>query len=290
MKKNKEKQSKYSWEEAINILREDPEHQELIFNSYLTSDLIGNSRRFAASDEFAKASAMLRHFAPEAKYLLDMPGGNGIATHAFAGIGFEVTSVEPNPSDSVGRGAISRVLEASGLHANLVDAWGESLPFDSNYFDVAYVRQGLHHAADLPKMLAELGRVLKPGGVLLACREHVVDNYGASLREFLDSQVDHQLYGGEHAFTLSDYRSAILSGGLDIKLELGPFDSIINAYPNTPEVLRAKILSSSAGRLLNKVMPEDAVVTVGTWRLRHKKTPGRLYTFLARKPLGHGRC
>ena len=39
------KQFKYTWEEAIEVLRNDPEHHDLIFNSYLTRDLVENSRR-----------------------------------------------------------------------------------------------------------------------------------------------------------------------------------------------------------------------------------------------------
>lgn len=284
MQVNKKKIFKYSWEEAIETLRNDPEHQDLIFNSYLTPDLLDNSRRFAAGEEFAQALELLRQYAPATRQLMDMPGGNGIATYAFAGAGFDVTTVEPNPSKAVGRGAIAHVLAASGLRANIVDAWGEQLPFASASFDVVYVRQGLHHAADLKLMLAEISRVLRPGGVLLACREHVVDNYGPSLDAFLASQVDHQLYGGEHAFTLADYRAAMVGGGLEVQREFGPFDSVINAYPNTPDVLRGKILSSGAGRLLSSLLPENAVVAVGTWWLKRKKTPGRLYTFVATKP------
>jgi SAM-dependent methyltransferase len=275
---------KYTWEEAIEVLRDDPAHQELIFNSYLTRDLVNNSRRFAASAEFAEVRALLARYAPGATRLLDMPGGNGIATHAFAAAGYQVTSVEPNPSPAVGRGAIAHVLAASGLQAEIVEAWGEELPFASESFDVAYVRQGLHHAMDLPRMLAQLGRVLRPGGVLLACREHVVDDYGTSLQAFLASQVDHQLYGGEHAFTLPDYRAAIRAGGLELKLELGPFDSIINAYPNTPAVLRERVLASVPGRVLRKLLPDDLVATIATAYLKRRKMPGRLYSFLAVKP------
>jgi SAM-dependent methyltransferase len=284
------RQFKYTWEEAIEILRRDPAHQDLIFDAYLTSDLVGNSRRFAAGEEFAAALALLKHHAPQAHTLLDMPGGNGIATHAFAASGFDVTCVEPNPSAQVGRGAIAHVLKVAGLEAKIVDAWGEALPFETASFDVAYVRQGLHHAGDLPKMVSELCRVLKPGGVLLACREHVVDNYGASLQAFLASQVDHQLYGGENAFTLPDYRAAFHSAGLRCRVELGPFDSIINAYPNTPSVLRDKILASAAGRSLRHVLPDELVVSIGLWRLKHKASPGRLYSFLAVKPVDAGGC
>ena len=275
---------KYSWEQAIEILRDDPAHQDLIFDAYLTRDLPANARRFAASAEFAEARSLLARHAPNARRVMDMPGGNGIATYAFASAGFEVTTVEPNPSDSVGRGAIATSLASAGLYATVIDAWGEALPFADASFDVAYVRQGLHHASDLPKMVAQIARVLVPGGVLLACREHVVDDYGPSLQAFLASQVDHQLYGGENAFTLVDYRAAMTGTGLAIELELGPHDSIVNAWPNTPEVLRRKILASRPGRLLRKVLPDDAVTAIGMWHAHRRLIPGRLYSFLAVKP------
>jgi SAM-dependent methyltransferase len=275
---------RYTWEEAIEVLRDDGAHQELIRDAYLTRDLGDNCRRFAASDEFAEVRRLLARHAPNARTVLDMPGGNGIACYAFAQAGFDVTTVEPNPSASVGRGAIAAALADARLHADIVDAWGEALPFEDGRFDAAYVRQGLHHAANLRAMVAEIARTLKPGGVLLACREHVVDDYGPSLEAFLASQVDHQLYGGENAFTLTDYRSAITAASLSIALELRPYDSIINAYPNTPEVLREKILASGPGRLLGKVLPADVVARLGAWWARTRKTPGRLYTFLAVKP------
>lgn len=275
---------RYSWEEAIELLRSDPNHADLIFDSYLTRDLIGNCHRFAGSSEFQEVRRLLGELAPRARQLLDMPGGNGIATYAFSAAGFAVTTVEPNASDSVGRGAISQVLDADGLQARIVDAWGESLPFEDQSFDVVYVRQGLHHASDLGKMLGEIARVLRPCGMVMACREHVVDNYGESLQAFLASQVDHQLYGGENAFTLSDYCSAIRNAGLELLRELGPYDSVINTYPNTEESYRRKILSSSAGRVLKRVLPSTAVVALGLMQLRRQRKAGRLYTFIARKP------
>jgi len=290
MQATEKKIFKYTWEETIAILRNDPAHQDLIFNSYLSSDLIDNSHRFVTSAEFLQTLELLKKIVPDARQLLDMPGGNGIATHAFASAGFDVTVVEPNPSVEVGRGAIAHVLAASNLCANVIDAWGENLPFAPASFDVVYVRQGLHHAVNLKMMLTEIGRVLRPGGALLACREHVVDNYGSSLGAFLASQVDHQLYGGEHAFTLEDYRAAIDAGGLKLKIELGPFDSIINAYPNTPDVLRGKILQSKVGWVMCHLMSEDAVVAIGTWWLKRKKTPGRLYSFIATKPTAIRLC
>jgi len=274
----------YTWEQAIDVLRRDPQHRALIFDAYLTADLPANARRFRAGDEFREVLRLLRTYFPGAKTVLDMPGGNGIATAAFASNGFDVTAVEPDASASVGRGAIATVLASDGLSANVVEAFGEALPFPDASFDVVYVRQGLHHARDLPRMVAELARVLVPGGLLLATREHVVDDYDSSLQAFLDSQVDHQLYGGEHAFTLEDYRSALRSAGLEAVEELGPYDSSINLHPNTPATLADKIMATGIGRALGVFLPRAAVVRIGMWRLRTMNAPGRLYTFLSRKP------
>ncbi|MDP3699514.1 MAG: class I SAM-dependent methyltransferase [Hylemonella sp.] len=272
----------YSWEEAIDILRKDPQHRQLIYDAYLTSDIPGNCRRFAESAEFAEVLKLIRACRVDARDILDIPAGNGIATYSFARAGFNVVAVEPDPSASVGRGAIATSLAGENLQARIVDAFGESLPFGSDSFDVVYVRQGLHHAHNLKAMISEYARVLRPGGLLLGCREHVVDNYESSLREFLDAQPDHQLYGGEHAFTLADYRAAFAEAGLGIIQEIGPYDSLINLHPNTPESLAVKICDSGPGRILGLVLPKSLVSRLGMWQLRRSNRPGRLYTFVAR--------
>ena len=271
----------HSWEEAIDILRKDPLHRQLIHDAYLTSDLSGNCRRFAASAEFTETLRLIRAYRPDARDVLDIPGGNGIATVALAKAGFNVTAVEPDPSASVGRGAIASCLAAEGLGANIVEALGEKLPFEAESFDVVYVRQGLHHAQDLKAMVGEYARVLRKDGLLLGCREHVVDDYGGSLQEFLDAQPDHQLYGGEHAFTLPDYRAAFAHGGFAIAEEIGPYDSPINLHPNTPESLADKICESAPGRILGLMLPKHLVARLGMWQLKRSKRPGRLYSFVA---------
>lgn len=271
----------HSWEEAIDVLRGDPVHRQLIHDAYLTSDLAGNCRRFAASAEFAETLRLIRAYRPNARDVLDIPAGNGIATVALAKAGFNVTAVEPDPSSSVGRGAIAACLAAERLDADIVDAFGEKLPFEAASFDVVYVRQGLHHARDLKAMVGEYARVLRPGGLLLGCREHVVDDYEASLQEFLDAQPDHQLYGGEHAFTLPDYRAAFAHGGFAVAEEIGPYDSPINLHPNTPESLADKICASAPGRILGLLLPKDLVARLGMWQLKRSKRPGRLYSFVA---------
>jgi SAM-dependent methyltransferase len=273
-----------TWEEAIKALRDDPQHRQLIFDSYLTQDLFDNCDRFARSAEFAEVLRLIQVHAAAAEDVLDIPAGNGIATHAFAAAGFRVTAVEPDSSPTVGRGAIRAVLQGRGLHARIIDAYGESLPLSSAEFDVVFVRQGLHHASDLACMLREYFRVLRPGGSLLACREHVVDNRAGSLQAFLNAQPDHQLYGGENAFTLDEYRSAIASAGFQMRAELDPYSSHINLHPDTIESLGEKILRSPPGRALRLLLSEASVIKLGFWGLKRARLPGRLYTFLAVKP------
>lgn len=125
--------------------------------------------------------------------------------------------------------------------------------------------------------------MIRPGGILLACREHVVDNYVESLQSFLDAQVDHQLYGGEHAFTLRDYRSAISASGLIMVDEMDPLDSVINMFPSSPEAMHARILQLSPGRLLGYFFQDQTVIKIGRWWARRHAAPGRLYSFLASK-------
>ena len=51
--------------------------------------------------------------------------------------------------------------------ARLTVASLEALPFPDNHFDMAFCRGSLHHAADLEQALANIRRVLKPGGLLI---------------------------------------------------------------------------------------------------------------------------
>src|ERR1051325_2328558 len=90
--------ARLSWEQAVVALRGDPKHHELIFDSYLTSDLLGNCRRFLVSREFSEVKALIARGMPGARDVVDMPAGNGIATYAFAKAGFRVVAVEPDPS------------------------------------------------------------------------------------------------------------------------------------------------------------------------------------------------
>ena len=275
-----------TWEEAVKLLRADPLHSQFMYDAYLTEELTENCERFARSKEFSAILKILKAHAPDAREILDIPGGNGIATIAFASNNYQVTTVEPNPSDTVGRAAIQSTLNKNSLHATVVDAYGEDLPFADASFDVVFVRQGLHHASKPQQMFNEYYCVLKAEGLLLACREHVVNDHDASLRKFLAAQPDHQLYGGENAFTLAEYRSAIRTAGFFLLEELGPYSSEINLHPATLDDISNKVIDSPAGKALSFFLPKSIVAKLGLWLLKYRRADGRLFSFVARKAAG----
>jgi SAM-dependent methyltransferase len=152
--------------------------------------------------------------------------------------------------------------------------------------DIVYVRQVLHHTHDLLLVLSECARVLRKGGVFLACREHVVDNAG-QLRVFLNRHPIHQLAGGENAYRLDEYLKAITASGLQLEQVFGPWDSILNAFPavrdNGELVLFAHTLLRRKLGLVGWLMGFVPGVQALVWQYLKRPVPGRMYSFLARK-------
>jgi SAM-dependent methyltransferase len=271
-------------EQAVLQLRRDPAMAALLRDSYIDPDPLTCARAFHASEEFAGVARLLGAALPGAA-VLDLGSGTGVAAYAFARAGASwVCALEPDPSAVVGYGAIRTAC--AGLPVQVASGYGEALPFAGGSFDVVYARQVLHHALDLAGLLRECARVLKPGGTFLACREHVVDD-DDQLRRFLAGHPIHQLCGGENAHPLPRYLGAVRGAGLEIVEVLGPYDSIINAFPNVPtaEALAgysAKRLSRRLGALGAWLARFEAV---DRWvRRRHSRSPGRLYAVLARRP------
>ena len=272
-------------DQAVRLLLADPQHAALMSVAYVDPDVLRAARRFASSGEFAVVGTYLAGVLPGG-HILDLGAGNGIASFAFARAGAaKVYALEPDPSDLIGHGAIRKI--AAGLPIEIMEAWGERIPLGDEAVDVVYARQVLHHATDLPQLLRECTRVLKPGGFFMACREHVVDD-PEQLQEFLRHHAVHQLAGGEHAFSLDTYLQAIGEAGLEVKAVLGNFDSVINAYPTVEtqaelDALPRRQLHRRFGAL-GDALSFVPGVTWFLWRRLRRPTPGRAYSFVAVKP------
>jgi ubiquinone/menaquinone biosynthesis C-methylase UbiE len=264
-----------TWEEAVIWLRNQPDQSELVHAAFFDDPVSTAAMRYRSSIEWKSLRALLPKNPGRA---LEIGAGRGVASYALAMDGWDTTALEPDPSQVVGVGAIQRLIEETGLTIHLVADWGESLPFNGNTFDIVLCRQVLHHARDLKAFCTEVGRVLKPGGSLFAIREHIISS-PSDLPVFLNSHPLHHRYGGEMAYLLNDYLDAIGSGGLTVTTVLNPYQSEINTYPESLEVVRRKI----ARRL--HLPPGALPFSVLAWLGARSKAPGRLYSFIARKPL-----
>ena len=103
----------------------------------------------------------------EGDQVLDIAGGTGDLARAFAGkVGPKGLVLHTDINEAMLRQGRDRLLnEGLVLPTLICDA--ETLPFANDRFDVVSVAFGLRNMTHKDKALAEMNRVLKPGGRLL---------------------------------------------------------------------------------------------------------------------------
>ena len=279
-----------NWESAVEWYRQQPGNEEGVRANYFDRDALAAADRFAASEEFAETWALV----PEgARTLLDLGAGAGIASYAFARKGCAVTAVEPDPSEQVGAGAISKLAALPGVPITVKVGFGEELGLASDSYDVVYARQVLHHARDLNEFCREAARVMRPGGVFIATREHVLRDR-SDLSKFLESHPLHRHYGGENAFLRDEYLGAIRGAGLEVTRVIYPYESAINYFPLDEHAVKKRGFSlwmrrSGWRKFENVAWRLGGPVLTRLFRspirraLEHDYYPGILYSFVARK-------
>lgn len=106
------------------------------------------------------------------KSVLEIGPGGGGHSCLFKRHGASVTAVDITPQRAIST-AFKLGLVAGG-EGRAYNADAENLPFRDGVFDIVYSNGVLHHSADTDKTLAEVRRVLKPGGraVLMLYARH----------------------------------------------------------------------------------------------------------------------
>jgi len=96
--------------------------------------------------------------------VLDLACGTGLVTgYAAKKTGPNGTVIGIDPTPDLLAAAGQKTFE--GGDVELIEGYGEDLPFEDSSFDVALCSQGLQYVSDREKVFQELRRVLKPGGV-----------------------------------------------------------------------------------------------------------------------------
>lgn len=97
---------------------------------------------------------------PRGGHVLDVATGTGLVAAELLRRGYEVTGVDQSP------GMLAEARRRFGDAVELVEAPAEALPFDDASFEHLTVTYLLRYVEDPPAALAELARVVRPGGVV----------------------------------------------------------------------------------------------------------------------------
>lgn len=95
------------------------------------------------------------------KTLLDVGCGGGILAEEFTELGMTVTGIDPSASSVE---TAHRHARQQGLTIDYYVGTGEQLPFADASFDYVSCCDVLEHVRDVDAVLAQISRVLRPGG------------------------------------------------------------------------------------------------------------------------------
>ena len=153
--------------------------------------------------------------------LLDIGTGAGHTAIAFAPAVKRVVAYDLTPQmlEEVERNAAAKGV----TNVETRQGAAENLPYPDASFELVSCRLTTHHFANLPQALAEMGRVLKPGGKLIIMDTTVPEDPG------LDHQINEieVLRDPSHVrnYPESEWRSLVEAAGLTITfMEAGYYD------------------------------------------------------------------
>jgi ubiquinone/menaquinone biosynthesis C-methylase UbiE len=166
--------------------------------------------------------------------VVEVGAGSGVSFAYYPATVDEVVAVEPEPH------LRALALEAAArapVPVRVVDGLADDLPFDDATMDAAVVAGVLCSVPDQARALAELRRVLRPGGEL-RFHEHVAARAPrlAWLQRVLDATVWPRMNGG--CQLTRDTQAAVVAAGFAVEwLERFSFRPTLVATPLAPRIL-----------------------------------------------------
>jgi ubiquinone/menaquinone biosynthesis C-methylase UbiE len=170
--------------------------------------------RFSAGAEKAgNAAHRAELLAGVSGRVIEVGAGNGLNFDHYPEAVEEVVAVEPEPYL---RNRAAEEAQRVSVRVTVVDGTAEELPADDNSFDVAVASLVLCSVHDQARALAEIRRVLRPGGEL-RFYEHVRSRERrlAQAQDLADRTFWPRVAGGCHAGR--DTRQAIVDAGFEIQ-------------------------------------------------------------------------
>jgi demethylmenaquinone methyltransferase/2-methoxy-6-polyprenyl-1,4-benzoquinol methylase len=177
--------------------REKAAHVAGVFDSVATKYDLMNDLMSAGMHRLWKAFTVRQAGVRPGMRVLDIAGGTGDLARAFAErAGDSGLVVLSDINEAMLRAGRDKLLD-KGLMLPLVRCDGEKLPFGDDSFDVVSVAFGLRNMTHKDDALAEMRRVLRPGGKLLVLEFSRVwaplaplyDAYSFSVLPWLGSKV-----------------------------------------------------------------------------------------------------
>jgi len=145
--------------------------------------------------------------------VIEVGAGNGLNFPFYPDTVTEVVAVEPEP---LLREAATKAASEAPVPVEVIDAVSGRLPVDDESFDAGVASLVLCSVSDQPRALAELRRVIRPGGEL-RFYEHVVAHRPVSrqLQRLADATFWPRVGGGCHLSR--DTGAAIEQAGFDVE-------------------------------------------------------------------------
>ena len=123
-----------------------------------TYDRVGSALSFGQDPRWRRF--LVSRLPPDGGHVLDVATGTGLVAEALLERGFRVTGLDQSPA------MLAVARERFGDRVTLVEGSAERLPFGAGTFDHLTFTYLLRYVDDPGATLAELARVVRPGGTI----------------------------------------------------------------------------------------------------------------------------